>query len=120
MAEFAGNLIAVDAQEFTTNGSGENADVLLSSSVLEIMPGSTNDFISGFRPADDKVGVLLFVKNVHATYNLLLKYTANSMSGFRMVMPSGTTTLTLAPGRGATLFYVKGEGWHPIIPGVLT
>ena len=120
MAEFAGNLITMDAQAFTTNGSGENVDVLLSSSILEVMPGATNDFISGFRPADDKGGVLLFVKNVHATFNLLLKYTTNSLSGFRMVMPSGTTTLTLGPGKGAVLFYVKGEGWHPIIPGVLT
>ena len=84
------------------------------------MPGATTDWISGFRPQNDQGGVLLFLKNVHSSNNLLLKYTTSSSSGYRLVMPSGTTTLTLAAGRGVVLFYVKGEGWHPIIQGVLT
>ena len=120
MGEIAGNLVTVDAQAFTTNGSGENADVLISSSILEVTPSVSNDFISGFRPQNDQMGALLFLKNVHATNALLLKYTSNSTSGYRLVLPSGTTTLTLTPGRGTTLFYVKGEGWHPLIQGTLT
>ena len=120
MGEIVGNLVTVDAQAFTTNGSGENVDVLLSSSILEVTPGANNDWISGFRPVNDQMGAILFLRNAHATYNLLLKYSANSSSGYRIILPTGFVTLTLAPGRGQTLFYVKGEGWYPVVHGAVS
>jgi hypothetical protein len=117
MSGFIGDLKFETPQSFTTNGTGANSNVQLTSSILLVTPAANNDSIDGFIPAQSPDGLEAEIVNVSNSNTLLLVQNTNSTAGYRVIMPPALTTLTLPPGCGVLLIFSQGIGWRPRKPG---
>lgn len=105
------SVLYLDAQPFTTV-TGDNNDLVLTSSNLQVTVTTDNDALTGLVPPVDMDGAQCWVTNASVSNNLVLKNNTGSTVPFRFILPSGDQTL--APLASLHVGYAFGVGWIPI------
>lgn len=104
-------IIYLDAQAFTTV-TGDNHDLAISSSNLQVTCTSDNDGLTGFIPPISDDGGQVWVTNASSSNKLVLKANTGSTAGYRLILPDGN--LTIQPGGSQQFGLAPGVGWIPI------
>lgn len=114
------DVIYLDPQLFTTT-TGDNDNVPLSSSSLQVDCTSDNDAVTGLIPPLDKSGCTVWVTNASAANTLLIPNNdTGSTDGFRFILGGGSTMLTLEPGQSQQFTFKQGVGWVALQRGIFS
>lgn len=106
MSGFQNAFLVLDPYSFTTS-SGENNNIQIYGSLLIVTPANNNDSITGLVPLNAEVAIV-FLKNAHATNNLVVKYNSGSSSAGNKISTYNAMNLTIPPGTFVVLGYNPG------------
>lgn len=113
MAGFINGLLSLDSELFVTS-SGNNNDVPVTGSLMYISVSNNNDAITGISQGMS-TGSLVFVVNIGATNNLVIKHNSGSSSAGNRIFTSTGADITVAAFQTALLGYdTTNLEWHVI------
>jgi len=114
MAGFIDGSLILDPYAVTTS-LGDNADVVISGSLIFVTVSNNNDAITGIVNPAPGSGTLIFVANVGPTNNLVIKNNNSGSSAENRIFTASGTDLTVAPFETAALGYDPNNSeWHVI------
>lgn len=118
--EIVNGSVVFGKRVFTTT-AGDNDNVEVSGGFLLVTTSNNNDALTGFVPTTGVGGEILFVVNLSATNNLILKPDDTGSLEANRIRTSTDTNLTLAPYQAALLTYSDAGrvGWNLFVPGTL-
>lgn len=112
------DVIYLDSQQFTTV-TGDNHDVSIASSNLQVTCTSDNDALTGLIPPLNMDGGQVWITNASLTNTLIIKNNnSGSSAGYRFILGGSFTTQTLEPGECQHYGFLPAVGWLPLRPGV--
>lgn len=114
------DVLYLDSQAFTTS-TGDNDDLALSSSNLQVTCTSDGDRLTGLIPPLNSDGAQVWVQNASPSNTLEIPNNdGGSTAGFRFILLGGSTLLTLEPGQCQHFGLLPGTGWIPLRPGTFS